>query len=176
MHEIAPTGTAFSRILVRDCPDYTASHYFPDRELGARYDHLLNQDAEALTFEDDSLDLVISLDVMEHLDRPDLATAEIARVLRPGGAHLFTAPTYGGKDRSERRAQRREDGTVEHLATPEYHGDPISDAGSLVFFDYGYDMPDLIKSWCGRDTILFRFCREDLGVIGEFTEVYVTYA
>jgi SAM-dependent methyltransferase len=34
---------------------------------------------------DASFDLVISSDVFEHLDRPWLAAAEIARILRPGG-------------------------------------------------------------------------------------------
>jgi SAM-dependent methyltransferase len=34
---------------------------------------------------DDSVDLVISCDVLEHIARPWLAAAEIARILRPGG-------------------------------------------------------------------------------------------
>jgi SAM-dependent methyltransferase len=34
---------------------------------------------------DESVDLVLSCDVFEHIDRPWLAAAEIARILRPGG-------------------------------------------------------------------------------------------
>jgi len=34
---------------------------------------------------DESFDIVISCDVFEHIDRPWLAAAEIARILRPGG-------------------------------------------------------------------------------------------
>ncbi len=34
---------------------------------------------------DESFDLVLSSDVFEHIDRPWLAAAEIARILRPGG-------------------------------------------------------------------------------------------
>lgn len=37
---------------------------------------------------DDSYDVIISCDVFEHIDRPWLAAAEIARILRPGGIVL----------------------------------------------------------------------------------------
>jgi SAM-dependent methyltransferase len=37
------------------------------------------------TVADESFDVVVSCDVFEHLDRPWLAAAEIARILRPGG-------------------------------------------------------------------------------------------
>ena len=48
--------------------------------------------------------------------------------------YLFTVPTYKGKITSERRALYRDDGSVDFLAEAEYHGNPISDAGSLVTF------------------------------------------
>lgn len=33
-------------------------------------------------------------EILEHVLRPDLAVREIARVLRFGGAHVFTVPVY----------------------------------------------------------------------------------
>lgn len=45
--------------------------------------------AEYLPFADESLDLVVSAWVLEHLDRPAQAVREIARVLRPGGGWSF---------------------------------------------------------------------------------------
>lgn len=42
-------------------------------------------DAYALPFEDDSIDVIRCERVYQHLDHPERATAEIARVLRPGG-------------------------------------------------------------------------------------------
>jgi SAM-dependent methyltransferase len=42
---------------------------------------------------DGSIDLAYSRAVMEHLDRPEAAYAEIARVLKPGGAYVFTTPS-----------------------------------------------------------------------------------
>lgn len=46
--------------------------------------------AYALTFPDGSLDAVTCERVFQHLDHPEKATAEIARVLRPGGRVVVT--------------------------------------------------------------------------------------
>jgi SAM-dependent methyltransferase len=49
-------------------------------------------DASSLPFGPGSFDFVLCMEVMEHLFRPDLAAAEIGRVLRPGGTALITVP------------------------------------------------------------------------------------
>ena len=45
--------------------------------------------AEALPSEDSSFDVVICVDVLEHVKDPQKAIAEIARVLKPGGMFCF---------------------------------------------------------------------------------------
>lgn len=47
-------------------------------------------DALALDAADGSYDAVLLLDMLEHVERPDLALAEAARVLRPGGIVVFS--------------------------------------------------------------------------------------
>ncbi len=47
---------------------------------------------EHLPFPADSFDAVINLDVLEHVADPSRVVSEIARVLRPGGACLTSAP------------------------------------------------------------------------------------
>jgi SAM-dependent methyltransferase len=58
----------------------------PDHDL--RYEV---RDAENLTFDDDTFDLVCGSGILHHLDL-DRSYAEIARVLRPGGAAVFIEP------------------------------------------------------------------------------------
>jgi len=52
-------------------------------------------DACELPFEDERFDLALATDVIEHVDRDDLAVAEIRRVLRPGGVAVITVPAFG---------------------------------------------------------------------------------
>lgn len=49
-------------------------------------------DSRGLPFADDSLDLVMSTDMWEHMDDDQAVARETARVLRPGGRALVTVP------------------------------------------------------------------------------------
>jgi SAM-dependent methyltransferase len=48
-----------------------------------------------LPYDDASFDLVVSMDVVEHVRTPEPWCREIVRVLRPGGALFLTTPNYG---------------------------------------------------------------------------------
>jgi SAM-dependent methyltransferase len=52
----------------------------------------LRGDANALPFPDGSFDLVVALDVLEHLDDDAGGARELYRVLRPGGVALIFVP------------------------------------------------------------------------------------
>jgi SAM-dependent methyltransferase len=95
------------------------------------------QDLERLTFADDSIDILVTEDVLEHVRRPDVAFAEIARVLSPGGRHIFTIPF-----RPEHATLVRIDTTGNedvHLLPAEYHGDPVR-GRILAYRTFGYDL------------------------------------
>jgi SAM-dependent methyltransferase len=51
-------------------------------------------DATAMPFPDDSFDIVIAAEVMEHIPTDQAALNEIARVLRPGGLAAVTVPAW----------------------------------------------------------------------------------
>jgi SAM-dependent methyltransferase len=50
------------------------------------------EDALNLSFAENTFDLIVSVDVMEHVGKPERMTQEIARVLRPGGLAFITFP------------------------------------------------------------------------------------
>lgn len=173
IHESSPGTRGISPKLRSECAGYIASQFFPGHALGRQVDGFRNENLEVQTFADEIFDLVVTLDVMEHVNQPGDALSEIARTLKPGGAYLFTVPTYKERGTSERRSLYKTDGTIEHYAEPEYHGNPVSDAGSLVTFHYGYDLAELVHKWSGMNVEVIRFHDHEHGIIGEFTEVYV---
>ena len=49
---------------------------------------------EALPFDDGAFDLILATDVLEHIERDDLAAAELRRVAAPGALLVVTVPAY----------------------------------------------------------------------------------
>lgn len=58
------------------------------------FDDLKCSTVEELAFEDESFDVVISCDVLEHVGDERRGMAEMARVLRPGGVCVVTVPAH----------------------------------------------------------------------------------
>lgn len=173
IHESSPCQRGVSAKLSKDCPGYVASQFFADTALGAVKDGVICQDIERQTFPSLSFDIVITQDVMEHVFDPDAAHLEIWRTLKPGGVHIFTTPVSGNMPTTSRRAERSEDGKITHLFPPEYHGNPIDDAGSLVTFLYGYDIADNIARVTPFDVEVRRYNDRKRGILGLFTEVII---
>lgn len=174
IHESSPSDRLVSRRLAEQCPGYIGSHFFADVPRGESRDGMRSEDLEALTFEDQSLDLHLHLDVMEHVNRPNKAVQEMHRTLRPGGMAIFTTPVFPDKLLSERRAIYFKEG-VEHLAAPEYHGNPIDEErGALVTFHFGRDFSTLIQAWEPNFAVTHLVPNDpSIGAIGEFRDVFV---
>lgn len=118
---------------------FTCSEYFDDVPPGERRDGVLCQDVQRLTFADGSFDVVTSTEVFEHVPDDARGFREVRRVLRPGGAFVFTVPLSGAEATAERA--RLADGRIEHLLAPEYHGDRIRGQHRvLAFRNYGRDI------------------------------------
>ena len=150
IHESSPSGPSFDK-LRKECPGYVPTYFWPDTALGAYKNSFRCENLEALTFADASFDLVITQDVMEHVLNPDRAFSEIARTLKPGGAHVFTVQWYAPKPTFIRAAEGG-DG-IEYFAEKDYHGNPIDEGGALVVTEWGMNLPEFIFKHSGLVTI-----------------------
>jgi SAM-dependent methyltransferase len=75
--------------------NYRAAGYRPARTFGV-YNCDYDEDIQRLSFPDAQFDLVICLEVLEHVRDPFSASREIVRVLRDGGRLLLTVPFIAG--------------------------------------------------------------------------------
>lgn len=123
---------------------YVRSFFRPDVKTGTRRaDGVVCEDITALTFADNSLDIIISSDVLEHVPDPAAAFRESARVLRLGGVHVFTVPP---KSVTRQRAAMEHGRTRILLDPPEFHWDPLDAAGVLVYWEYGPDFAQIFAT------------------------------
>ena len=174
IHESSPLNRGASKRLAQDCPRYIPSQFFPGIEPGSRVGEVRCENLEALTFPDASVDLHVTQDVLEHVYHPSKVFKELVRTLKPGGAHVFTTPLVNKDKPSKLRARIGEDGQVSHLEPPVYHGNPISDKGSLVTVDWGYDICRTVFESSGLFTHLVHIDDLSMGIRAEYIEVLVT--
>lgn len=177
IHESSPGGRGVSSKLARECRGYSSSHFFPDVAPGRTHPktRMRCENLESLIFKDASFDLVITQDVLEHVFNPAAAFSEIARVLKPGGAHLFTVPLVNKSKASERRAEKDSFDGVRHLKEAQFHGNPIDPSGSLVVMDWGYDVIAFIKEASGLSTHMITINDIDRGIQAEYIEVLISF-
>ncbi|MBF0169626.1 MAG: class I SAM-dependent methyltransferase [Nitrospinae bacterium] len=145
--------TPIYRNLSQGVPEveWVGSEYLGDGLAGGTLsDGVRHEDVERLSFPDGRFDLLISNDVFEHVNDHRRALAECFRVMRPEGKLLVTIPFHARRKVNVQRACRVDTG-IRHIEEPLYHGNPLSEKGSLVFTDFGWDFAADLASVGFRD-------------------------
>ncbi|SCX92546.1 Methyltransferase domain-containing protein [Nonlabens sp. Hel1_33_55] len=174
IHESSPGNRGTSLKLKKYAADYSCSQYFPNHKNGSQVNNWMNQNLEDLTFEDNSFDLIITQDVLEHVFNPAKAFQEIGRVLKRGGAHIFTVPLVNKHQKTERWATIDENGELNFLGEPEWHGNVVDPNGSPVTMHWGFDIIEFIKKYSNLNTKIFHIDDLSNGIRAELIEVLVT--
>ena len=145
-------------------PEVVGSEFFTreqEPELQAHLRRLLGnqarlnfEDVTRLSFADESVDAIVSSDVLEHVPDFRAALENFHRVLAHDGDLVLTVPFLDADERSVRRAEIDANGEIRHLVEPEYHGDPVSPEGVLAFHSFGWDLLDELRE-CGFQSAQF---------------------
>lgn len=136
-----------------------------DERAGAVVNGLRHENAEDLSFQSESLDLLVSCDVYEHVNEPERALHEAFRVLKPGGRAILTFPINLELDRNRRRAVI-EGGTLRNFEPEVFHSNPLSRQGSLVFTDFGWEIIAQLRDVGFSDPALSFYWSYELGYLG----------
>lgn len=175
IHESSPAERGASVLLKEKAKRYIASQYFPNEKFGATVQGFRNEDLEAQTFKDSKFDLVVTLDVMEHIYDPKKVFKEVSRTLKKGGAYVFTVPIINKHEKTQVWAKRSKDGSPIFLHEPEYHGNPVDENGSPVTYHWGYDIVDFIKKHTDMTAKIVAPYDPERGIMGEYNEVIVAF-
>lgn len=143
------------RVHFAAMPRYVMSDFWPDVPPGGERDGVRCEDLMALTFEPEVFDLVLTSDIFEHVRKPYVGFAEVHRVLRPGGRHIFSIPVQ-----EPWRAATVERVDVSgpedvHVLEPRYHLGP-GNSQHIVYNDFGRDLVEGLAG-VGFDTEVIRF-------------------
>ncbi len=173
IHESSPGERGHSLKLKEEGKNYLESQYFLGNKKGDVVNGIAHIDLEDQSFDDQSFDLVITSDVMEHIYEPDKAFKEIYRTLKPGGAHIFSVPIINKHKPTQRWANKGLDGLPEFLFEPEWHGNPVDEKGSPVTMHWGFDIVDFITQHTGAECNIEYINDLSLGIQAEYIEIIV---
>ena len=151
--EINKVGSMGSlHAFLAQLPRLSYSEYRNATALGEVIGGARNEDICRLTYDDESFDIVLSSDTLEHVSDFRAALRETKRVLRPGGVHIFTIPIVASRKTTFARAELGADGQLVHLLPPLFHGRgrgiyrylPVG-GDLLTFTEFGLDIIDHIR-------------------------------
>ena len=128
--------------LCHQIPGYVCGEYFDGVKSGDYKDNILCIDLQNMPFENDSFDIVVTEDVLEHVVSIDQALQEINRILKLDGLHIFTVPIHENIVTMSRKNK-----------PAVYHGDPLRPEGVLVITDFGRDLAVFVDRF-GMQTTL----------------------
>ena len=101
-----------------------------------------NEDITNLSYEDNSFDLVIHSETLEHVPDYKKALDECIRILKPNGICIYTVPIINNR-LTIKCVAIDEKGDINYLKPPSYHG--CSD-DYLVFWEFGDNFQELSHS------------------------------
>ena len=139
--------TPLYEIIKSKYPKLVGSEYFGLKvQSGTSVNGVRNEDATRSSFETNSLDAILSFDVLEHIPAFKAAFDEAYRVLRKGGVYCWSAPFNLNCEKNELRATINSSGQITYNLPPEYHGDPINpNEGILCFQTFGWQVLENLR-------------------------------
>jgi hypothetical protein len=128
-------------------PETVGSEYLGSKTIRGEVTRkgIRNEDLCDLTFRDNSFDVILSYDVLEHIPDYTPALKECYRVLDDKGVLLLSVPFRLNDEATLVRATVNSEGNITHLLEPEYHGNPTTRTSCLCYYHFGWELLEELK-------------------------------
>ena len=166
--------TSTYRYLKQSYHGLVGSEYLGDNLLpGQLINGIRHEDATNLSFSDESISHILSFDVFEHVPAYLDAFRECYRVLKPGGCLLWSVPMARRRQENTIRATLNDDGSINHILEPEYHGNPVNKDGILCFYHFGWQMLQDVRDLGFSDVYATLFWSKEFGYLGDESALFI---
>jgi hypothetical protein len=165
---VTEQASPFHGFLKRRYPNTSGSEFMHDGTAQGKSNWLgiKNEDLTNLSLRDSSVNIIVTTDVLEHVPDYTKAISECFRVLKSDGALIVSVPFVLASRETLVRARVNADGSIEHLLTPEYHGDGVNTRGVLCYYHFGWDLLDSLRRAGFSDTALYFYWSSRRGYLG----------
>lgn len=159
--------TPFAERLAREIPRLRCSEYLPEPDHWLR-GQVPHRDLRRIGLPPATFHAVICNEVLEHVEELVPSLAGMAEVLSLGGYLIATVPfLYGQQEHLVKAIWRGEGQEPEVIGEPDYHGNPVEEAGSLVYRYPGWQLLNDLREAGFRDVAIHAISSTAYGVLGE---------
>lgn len=159
--------TPFADRLRAELPRLRCSEYLPEPDHWLR-GQVANRDLRRIGLPPATFHAAICNEVLEHVEELVPSLQGLAEVLSLGGHLIATVPfLYGQQEHLVKAVWRGENTAPQVIGEPDYHGNPVSDEGSLVYRYPGWQLLDDLRSAGFRDAAMHAISSTAYGVLGE---------
>ena len=167
--------TPLYKELLKHYPNLTGSEFLDSTATNPGFNakNIRNEDLTRLTFRDKSFHYILSFDCLEHIPDYRQAIREIFRCLKESGIFYFCIPFYPYQQYNTLRAYINDDQQTVHLEPPEYHGNPLSENGSLCYHNFSFQLLEEIRETGFRDVEVVMYWSEKYGYLGGLKALFI---
>jgi hypothetical protein len=164
---ISEAVTPFAARLQAEVSKLRCSEYLPEPDHWLR-GQVPHRDLRRIGLPPATFNAVICNEVLEHVEELVPSLQGLAEVLSLGGYLIATVPfLYGQQEHLVKAVWRGEGQAPEVIGEPDYHGNPVSDGGSLVYRYPGWQLLEDLSQAGFRDAAIHAISSTAYGVLGE---------
>ncbi len=142
------SNSAFSKFYKEKYKNFEESEYIDEyAEAGKMIAGIYHQNLIDLSFDDNSFDIIVSLDKLQFYQDYQLVLEELYRCLKPGGKLILSAPFGLNAEFNKQFAEKDKLGAIKFLDQAIYYPNPVKGKDPLLcYYHFGWELFNEMES------------------------------